>query len=185
MHAILVFGDSIAFGRGNNTQRGWTGRLRKYFESLDEYNAIYNLAIPGETSTGLLARIEQEAKARTKKIRKEDKHAIILAIGINDSRLLGSSQIPQTRPEVFQENITKLIQIAKTHAQDVVCIGLTPVDEEKTAPYEQTWFTNTRIQEYNAILEEISAQEKIPFLNFFTQLQENNFSTLLVAGLDE
>ncbi|MFT4250363.1 MAG: SGNH/GDSL hydrolase family protein [Candidatus Woesearchaeota archaeon] len=175
MQGILVFGDSIAFGRGNNSQRGWSGRLREYFESLDEYNAVYTLAIPGETSTGLLKRIEIEAQARTKVLREEDTYTIIITIGINDAKLLGSKNIPQTRPETFRKNIQEIIRIAKKYAEQIVVLGLTPVDEKLTNPYEGTWFSNQRIQEYNEVLKEISVQEQTSFLDLFAQLKKKSF----------
>ncbi|MGM5484950.1 MAG: SGNH/GDSL hydrolase family protein [Nanobdellota archaeon] len=64
MHAVLAFGDSITFGRGVVPSRGWTNSLKEYFESKDFYNVLYNLGIPGDSSTDLLKRFETEAKAR-------------------------------------------------------------------------------------------------------------------------
>ncbi len=66
MFAITVIGDSIVFGRGNNKDRGWVGRLGKYFEVQDYYNAVYNLGIPGDISTNLIKRFDVECKSRIK-----------------------------------------------------------------------------------------------------------------------
>ena len=60
MYGISVFGDSITFGRGNNLDRGWCGRLRKYFESKDYYNCLYNLGLCGDTTNKLLERFDAE-----------------------------------------------------------------------------------------------------------------------------
>ena len=67
MKRIICFGDSITFGRGENPNIGWCGRLKNYFESKDPYNAIYNLGVPGHTSTDLLLRFNIEASGRIRK----------------------------------------------------------------------------------------------------------------------
>ncbi|MBD3405675.1 MAG: hypothetical protein GF411_06035 [Candidatus Lokiarchaeota archaeon] len=154
MFAICAFGDSIVFGRGDNLDRGWVGRLRKYFEIKDQYNALYNLGIPGNSTTELLDRLDTECKARLKQYHEGDRFVILIGIGINDSRFVGSLDKPQTEKGVFRKNILKIIETAKIYSNEIVFIGLTPVDEKLTNPYEDTFFLNSRIKEFNAVIQD-------------------------------
>ena len=63
MDGMLIFGDSIVSGRGEIPNIGWVGRLKKDFEN-SPHKSIFNLGIPGDTSTNLFKRFETEIKAR-------------------------------------------------------------------------------------------------------------------------
>lgn len=185
MFGILAFGDSIVFGRGNNIDRGWAGRLRKYFEAKDYYNGLYNLGIPGNSTADLLERIETECKARIKIKMPEDKFVILIGIGINDSRLIGKLDNPQTKEDEFKDNILNLINISKKYTKHVVFIGLTPVDESRTKPYEGTYFLNERIEKFNEIIKKSCTKNKILFVDMLNEIKNKkiDFAQLLDDGL--
>jgi lysophospholipase L1-like esterase len=147
MFAITIFGDSIVFGRGDN--KGWVGRLKEDFQAKDYYNVVYNLGIPGDTSSTLLKRFDTECKARIQYSRKDDKHVLIIGIGINDSRLINKK--PETSLKKFESNIKQLVKKAKKYTENVIFIGLTQVDE-RAKNYEGTSFSNDRIAKYNEII---------------------------------
>ncbi len=183
MYGISIFGASITFGRGDGLNRGWCGRLKKYFETKDYYNCLYNLGISGNTSTDLLERFNTEAKARVKFIRDRDRQVIIFSIGINDSRLLGDKKIPQIEITVFNKNIQTLIDKAKTYTNEILFIGLTPVDESITLNYENTTFTNKRIELFNDSIKKICKNNNIPFFDMFKKFSKLNYLKLLDDGL--
>ena len=183
MYAVGVFGDSITLGRGNNIDRGWCGRLRKEFEAKDYYNILYNLGIPDNTSTNLLKRMPTECETRFKKIREGDKIVLVIAIGINDVRYLGSKDNPQTTIEQFKENIKGISTIANNYADKVTFIGLTPVDEEITLEYEGTQFFNERIIQFNQVIEEHCKEEELQFINLTNVWDEANLKEVLDDGL--
>lgn len=183
MFGILVCGDSISFGRGESPNIGWAGRLKKYFEPQGFHNCLFNLGIPGDTSTTLLKRFETEVKFRIRYIRPGDEFIVMIAIGINDSRGLGSPNKLETKPVKFENNISKLIQIAKKYTKNIVVIGLTPVDEDITNPFEDTYFTNDRIQEYDEILKNSAQNNKIQYINLFNNISKLNYTKLLVDGV--
>jgi lysophospholipase L1-like esterase len=79
---ILCFGDSITFGEGDG--KGWTGRIKEWFEGTDSKRRVYNLGIPGETSTDLIKRFDSECKARVNPNEASDNYIIFIAIGAND-----------------------------------------------------------------------------------------------------
>ena len=183
MFGILVFGDSITFGCGENPHQGWVGRLKNNFETKGEHNNLFNLGIPGNTSRGLLYRFETEIISRVKYIRSQDKFIIIIAIGINDSKAKNSPNAIVIKPKLYKDNIKKVVKIANKYTSKIVLIGLTPVDEKLTNPYENTYFTNKCIQKYNNILIELANKEKILYIDIFNELIKANHVKLLVDGL--
>ena len=170
MFAITIFGDSIVFGRGNAKDGGWVGRLKKEFEVKDYYNVVYNLGIPGDTSTNLLKRFDPECKPRIKFHRKGDRHILIIGIGINDSRLINN--LPETNPKKFAENIQKLIQKAKKLTKEIVLIGLTPVNDEIARDYEGTFFSNERVKQYNDIIKSNCKKSDVLFIDVFKKIDQ-------------
>lgn len=183
MYGILAFGDSITFGRGVVPSTGWANRLKEYFESKDFYNVLYNLGIPGDSSTDLLNRFETEATARIQYYSPDNKFVVLIAIGTNDSRGLGSSDNIQTEPKVYEENVCKMVEIAKTHTKDVVIIGLPPVDES-LMPFEDTYFSNKTIRLFNSILEKIAKNEDLLFCDVYSEfIGQEDYQKLLVDGV--
>ncbi|MBR9692023.1 hypothetical protein GOV06_04505 [Candidatus Woesearchaeota archaeon] len=178
MKSILVFGDSIVFGRGEFPNIGWVGRLKKDFEKKF-HDCVFNLGIPGETSTTLLKRFETEAKARIKYKYPGDKFTIMIVVGINDSRAVKYPNKLQTKQISFRKNILKLIQISKKYTKHIILVGITPVNEKLTNPFEDTYFTNSRIKEYNEIIKKISKVKKVKFIELFSKFDNK----LLVDGV--
>ena len=183
MFAICVFGDSLVFGRGDNKDRGWVGRLRKYVETKDYYNAVYNLGVPGDSTSELLERFETECKARTQKYWPGDNSVIMIGIGANDSRAVDTPENVQTMPTIFEGNISRLIKESKKYADKIVLIGLMPVDEQITNPYEATFFNNKCIEKYNKILKKSCIKEKVLFIDIFDKFKGLNYVKLLDDGL--
>lgn len=183
MNAITIFGDSITFGSGDNVDRGWCGRLKKYFESKGGHHYLYNLGVCGDTTKDLLERFDVEAKARVKFRRELDKNTIIFSIGINDSKLLAKSKIPEIEIDVFKENIKTLAGKAKFYTKKITFIGLTPVDEKITSDYEEATFTNERICEFNNSIKEFCQKNDIPFLDMFKEFSKLDFKKILIDGL--
>jgi lysophospholipase L1-like esterase len=183
MKGILAFGDSITFGRGVVPSTGWANKLKKYFESKEFYNGFYNLGIPGDSSNELLQRIETELKARVNYYRKDNTFIVLIAIGINDSRGLGNPNKLQTSPKQYENNMKKIIKIAKKHTKNVILIGLSPVDES-LMPFEDTYFSNQTIQKFNHILQEVSKKNNLLYCDMYNKLiKQKNYPKLLVDGV--
>ncbi len=122
-----------------------------------------------------------ECDARAKYIWKGDKHLILLAIGINDTRGIDSPDNIEVSAEEYQKNMRQIIKIAKKHTKDVVIISLTPVDESITNPFENTYFTNSRVEEYNEVLKKLCEEEKLPFIDVYHEIKDK--TELLEDGL--
>lgn len=161
---ICVFGDSITYGAWDEAG-GWVDRLRSYLHGLtlashfQSYYFLYNLGIPGDTTADVIKRFSAECEAR-------EPHVIIFAVGINDSRWQEPGHAPHVTEAAFRENIAKLIVAARRITPAVVFIGLTPVDERRTMPFEPDCaFENKRILHYNDIVRQITKDEKVLFLD--------------------
>ncbi len=173
MRAILCFGDSITYGRGERPARGWAGRLHDWFSPQDEHNALFNLGIPGQTIAELLERFETEAEARIRLHRPGNRYTILLSAGTNNARWVGRPEERKslTTEEEFTAQVRALLAKAKGCRAKLGYIGLTPVDEERTIPFDDvSSFTNERVKRHNEILREACAELAIPFLDVFDLL---------------
>lgn len=179
MHAIICFGDSITFGEGDVANRGWCGRLQNAYE-YDDYRFVYNLGICGDTTNDLLERLEGELRARARTKYEDDRSCILIAIGMNDARLNGST--PETLIGTFTQNMNAILTIAKRYGT-VGVIGLTPVDESLSLDYEGTSFTNERQRTYHEALKDAARTHDVPFLDMFAAFLNEAYHEMLDDGL--
>ena len=108
---------------------------------------------------------------------------MIIATGINDSRGINFPDNLETKPKNYKKNIEKLVAIAKQYTKHIVLLELTPVDEKITNPFENTYFLNSRIQEFNLILKEVASKKEILLLEIFNQFSSMNYKQLLSDGV--
>lgn len=182
MFSIIALGDSITFGKGAGPGKGWADRLRAFFEPRDPNNALYNLGIPGNSSTDLLERAGKELEARVRYVYPEDRFVILIAIGTNDSRGMGIPENIQTKPEKYRENIERVVDLAKDHTKHVVLIGLPPVDES-LMPFEDTYFNNLNIEKFNGILEAVAKNKGVQYCKIYEEFFRKDHRKLLADGL--
>ena len=171
--SICVFGDSITWGWGATEPRteGWTNKLLSdVHKPLSEENRVYSLGIPGETTSGLLKRIENESYARSP-------NTIIIASGLNDCRSTKLTNVKVVELEEFKKNIFEIIQIAKKFTNKIVFVGLTRVNENLTIPLiwnNDEMFRNEDVKQYNDELKKICSKEKIKFINVIDLLSNED-----------
>ena len=161
MRRIFVFGDSIAFGRGVKKNENWVSKIHDFFDTnSSEENIVFNLGIPSETSTDLNARFEKEMRVRIKSKNAEDYNVVVIATGINDSKLkLKKSQVTK---EHFIKNINEIIDIAEKYGDKIIFIGPTKVEGKEAGQ-----FKNTLIEEYSSLLQDTCLSKRIMFINIF------------------
>ncbi len=82
---ICILGDSIVYGAWDEEKHGYVNRLREDLKENNQVENIYGLGIPGETTAGLLKRIDTELKSRKP-------NTIIIGIGINDTIYIKNKQ---------------------------------------------------------------------------------------------
>lgn len=183
---VFIFGDSIAWGSWD-PEGGWAGRLRRFLmerEIADEsrYFITYNLGVSGETTTGLLARFESEAKARWKG---ERQYLILFAIGVNDSVYLQDRE-PRTAPGAFKSNREALLEHGKRITDQIVFVGLTPVDETKAAPSPwnpELFYRNASIRAYDEMIKGVAREGPVQFIDLVGTFSEADVREHFEDGL--
>ncbi len=164
---ILIFGDSIAYGY-RDTKGGWGQRLKNFLYERDI--RLYNLSISANITVDLLKRLEFETEQRLNK-----EIVFIFAIGINDCQFLHSQNKLRTEPKKFEKNIQKIIDLARKYSSEILFIGLTPVDEEKTNPIPwgtNTFYKNNNIQKFDNIIKSTCNKNNIYFINLFEKFNK-------------
>ena len=164
---LFFLGDSLVLGAGDESYRGWPGRLCAYARSrkpeLVELT-MYNLGIRGNTSEQIRARFQSEVQARLKD---GMPNAIVFSFGVNDTAFLETSpegvQKTKVSRERFAENIRALLNEAKKYGP-VVFVGPPAIDEDEH---------NKRIAVYSADCRNICQEFQIPFFDSFHVLREN------------
>jgi len=182
---VLVFGDSIGHGLWDE-RGGWVQRLRSELDAnfMQDFGGlyldIYNLSISGDTSAGIVSRIEREIRARCWP---GTPFAIIVAVGTNDA---GVSRV-HTELEQYRENLQNIVESARSFSDNLLFAGLPPVDEKLTRPWfadETVSFANDDLQVYERAAQEICAAQNIPFVPIFERFQAEQLKqNLLSDGL--
>ena len=178
MNKILIFGDSICYGKWD-AEGGWATRLRKYIDrnfNIDKNGniQIFNLGIPGELVINTALRFEKELLSR---IIPSEKNLIIIASGINDSCPNNRTNNKLTSSADFKQAFTLIINQAKEHNCDVVLIGLSPVNPARSKSLK---FNNELAKEYDQFITQIANAKNVPKLELFDDLFNVGFSELLV-----
>lgn len=163
MHNILIFGDSISAGKGVRKEKSWPLLLCKYFDKENKYSIlVHNLSFPGESTKEIVKRFSSEVASRN---RKGVNLSIIFSIGINDARCVDKKTNISTVKSAFTKNIELLIREAQKHTNNILFIGLSGVDEKRTMPLGNLYFSNKKISDYSAIIEKICAKNNVSFVS--------------------
>jgi len=187
MTKILVFGDSISYGAWDK-EGGWVQRLRKFLDEKhllepEFYYMTYNLGVSGDTTKELLERFEFETKPRLNEI--ED-IILMFSIGINDSLFVNKDNKFLISQEIFQQNIEKLITLAKKYSKKIIFLGLNPVDQSKVDPLPwrtEVSYKEENVEKYNEILKSVCNENEIHFIEILEKLKSTNYKELLYDGV--
>lgn len=173
MANIIVFGDSIACGQ-NDPRGGWVEYLR---QSLNK-DLVYNLGIDGETTTGLVNRLEKEIKPR---LSEDDLNIVVMAIGVNDSAWNHQQNDCWIPLEQFKSNLLQLVKQAKNYTQKIILVGPAPVDQVKVDPvpwHPELSYKTDLVKQYSQAMKAVSVQVKVKFVDLFNRLPPNYLQTL-------
>lgn len=184
MARILIFGDSISYGYYDFKKGGWTQRLKEVLDkktSLESsYHSVYNLSISGETTEGILKRLEFEMKARLE----EEGVFTVFAVGLNDSAFCHKTKSQWVSLDDYKENIRRLSEIASKFSSKIIFIGLTPVDEKRTNPtaWAPISYRNADIKKYNDSLRNFCKDNNIYFVEIIENLIKKDYIKFLEDG---
>jgi acyl-CoA thioesterase-1 len=107
---ILVIGDSLAAEYGIKRGSGWVERLNQKLVETDAGYRVRNASISGDTTSGGLTRLPAA-------LEKHQPAVVVIELGSNDA-LRGLSL------DMTQDNLTKMIELAKQANAQVLLIGM-------------------------------------------------------------
>lgn len=142
---ILVYGDSLSAAYGMQAKQGWVSLMQEQINTQKFPYRIVNASISGETSGGGLARF-----ANTLKTHKPQ--WVLIELGAND----GLRGLPV---EQMQENLRKMVQLAKQSQAKVILLGM------MIPPNYGPRYT----QAFKQTFPEIARKENVSLIPFFLQ----------------
>lgn len=130
MKVIYAFGDSITYGAWDQQASGWTSLLRQHLDLTEPFPGyyFYELGIHGETTNGLMKRLDNEIEVRQRQ--DDDSYTFIFAHGANDATWLTGESRFKASIEDYEANLRTAIQKAKSLNASIYILGITPVNEE-------------------------------------------------------
>ena len=171
---IVVIGSSSAEGKVDPEFGGFAGRLRAWHESISPHNHVFNLAISGDTTAGMLKRLVIESKPRSPDL-------ILIQHGLNDTLRRGNKSAPNNIPIAqFKNNVVELIQQAKILAK-VAVISVYPIDDSRTSPvsWDNIYYLLADAKIYTQAAKEICQKTEIPYLDIFNQWIKTDYEKYL------
>jgi len=165
----LFFGDSITYGEYDGVFGGWVDILKRY--ALQKYNEgsneliLFNLGIGGETTEGLVARIPHEMKARNS----ADGNIVFIGYGANDLAKKDNEFLVDS--ELFRNNILKAIQVSKQFYDDIYLLSILPFSDKVDNVIQPSGKirNNKDVLIYNQILKDISNENSLNYIDFYSQ----------------
>ncbi len=142
---LMVFGDSLSSGYNLERHEGWVNDLKRAVEEAELPLTVFNESIPGETTTGGLARIPTVLK-------KVQPDLVIVALGAND----GLRGLP---PEQMEQNLLAIFQAIETHGARAVHVGI-ELPRNYGRPY---------IRAFRAAQDRVAQQTALPYLPFLLE----------------
>lgn len=167
---VLVFGDSITQGFWG-ANGGWVEAIRRHYDAIsledltkDSQPYVFNLGISGETSEGLLKRIENEIKAREWP---GSSIISVIAIGTNDD-------VFEDNPDSkFKQNLERIVEIAKKESDKVLLVGSNACDEKRTTPvfWGDYHYTNAELEHAEKIIKSVAKASDVEFVGVHNQFK--------------
>lgn len=176
MKRIIVFGSGTAHGFWD-PQGGWAQRLRTELDqkTLDtqgsDHYELYNLGIRGEDSGTVLDRFREEMENRYKE---DAEYTLIFQFGANDAMFVYEEDDLLRGEEEFRGNLEELIEQAKKYTEEIIFVGLLPVDDEDIKPIpniEGRSYTTNRMKDYNDMIKEVAGEKDVGFISLFKEFK--------------
>jgi acyl-CoA thioesterase-1 len=174
---IVVFGDSIAYGAWD-TKGGWVERLKSMAHRQtvhshgENKNQVINLGIGGDTSSGLLARINNEIIAR---VSASWPFIFIISIGTNDQRSIDG--LPEVDVMQYEKNVIEIIAIAQQYTDKIIILGLPPLGLQ-VIDFKGQEYSDQRIQEYDTKLASIAGKNGLTYVSLRLEFEKHDTQKL-------
>lgn len=180
MPSIFLFGDSITHGEFDTEGGGWTERLRREANIAtaqgERWLGMYNLGIPGNRTDQLLERFRAETAWR---VDPEEENMFVFAFGANDAAFIRNKNAFQIDPDVYVENVKKIIAQAREFGTKIVFLNSTPVIESVTAePSRNKVRKNEYVEKYNARLADACNAEGVDVIDVYVAFMKEGHESL-------
>ena len=171
-------GTSISQGYFDETGKGWVVRL---FEKLNTDKPAHYylslLACSGDRSYDLWHRLCSESIQR-------QNDAVIIEVSCNDLVRQGSIEAQTDLSKGIRMELWGcLLELAKKNFSEVYVTSGLPKNEERMAATRTSdwnvWYKNEDIQEYNADVKVLCAQNNVPFIHLFPELDHAAYKETL------
>ncbi len=172
MTNCLFYGDSIIYGENDGILGGWVDILKRYYHARYNENAkevnVFNLGIGGETTEGLLKRIDIECKARQSPI----ENLIFISYGANDLAIRNGQQV--VPPKNFIVNLQSAISKALEFTDNIFLVTILPVSKriEGIITSSGTLRTSENVIAYNKLIFEIASKNNIGYIDLYSIFSE-------------
>ncbi len=192
MAQVVIMGASTAYGVGG-AHGGWADlvKLRLHEEmyaknTSSEAHEVHIFAKPDATVQFVVDTHERYIADYRRDTRKT---VVILSIGMNDTKAIDSPDNYLNTPQAYKQSMITLLNALAKITDTVLCVGFVSVDESKTSPKlnpftgKQSYFTNERIQMFNAAFEEAvnSSDANVTFVNLMAEMGEDWTESCLSA----
>ncbi|TVZ56446.1 lysophospholipase L1-like esterase [Lutibacter sp. Hel_I_33_5] len=173
MTSCFFFGDSITLGENDSVFGGWVDILKRtYFKEFNTGNPqvkIFNLGIGGETTHGLLKRIEVETDAR----KSPENNIIFIGYGANDLAIVDTNFVVPL--SIFENNIEKGIQLAKKTTQKIILLSILPISDAIDGIQLEPGKTrvSSDVIKYNVCLQKIALKYNLQYVDLHKKFIKN------------
>ncbi len=179
---ICFVGASTVEGLGDETGRGWVGRLAERYRGGPQEFVPFNLGVRGNTVAMMAARAAGECQARFfhRKLA-----AIVLSASVNDVAYL-NGQGPRTPYRSMIRSFEGLLDELSALAPLIV-VGPGPVIEERLPMLFYGYdfsFKNADIRAAEQAFAEVCADKGLPFLPSHSVLQERTDYRAALEAVD-
>lgn len=183
MTNCLFFGDSITYGEYDGVHGGWVDLLKRYChakfkEGANEVN-LFNLGIGGETTFGLLKRLEVELAAR----KSSTDNLIFISYGANDLAYAKGFQYVTT--SVFRKNIEKAISKAQLVSDNIYLISILPIANAYDGVESASGKTrrNEDVITFNNIIKDICYKNNVSYIDTYSAFLNNKEAFISNDGI--
>lgn len=150
---ILIIGDSVVAGTGASGSIGWAQLFQQNFPNLD----VTIIGTGGYTIKNIVDQLAAEVSG--------EYDYVLLGTGLNDSRYRPSKDKNALTLEEFEVNLTQFANHFVLQGSIVYFVGITQVDESKTAPYKEDKFHyNADIIEYDLFMAQIAQKLGVNYI---------------------
>lgn len=157
---ICFVGDSFVNGTGDETKRGWTGRICAALEANnpDLEITFYNLGIRRDTTEDIRRRAQTEISTR---LQGDFDSLVVFSFGVNDTTIEnGTTRVDSARSI---DNARSILAETAEHFK-VLMVGPPPIADDAQ---------NMRIHALDAEFRRLSSASKVPYLSVFDGLVSN------------